>query len=85
MSKTVLCDNLKAGLDLFRPFPPEHWLHCLENVIHTDLCFLFILSLGSDQTVTHLNQHPHADFLTLALTVGTLPIKSRIGDDTIGE
>ena len=23
MSKTVLCDNLKAGLDRFRPFPPE--------------------------------------------------------------
>ena len=23
MSKTILCDNLKAGLDRFRPFPPE--------------------------------------------------------------
>ncbi len=23
MSKTVLCDNLKAELDRFRPFPPE--------------------------------------------------------------
>ena len=57
MSKTVLCDNLKAGLDRFRPFPPET-LASLRNYYRVGLTWSSNALEGNSLTESNLIPFP---------------------------